>query len=37
VHPKLYADIAGDDVDPVIFDRWESDLRSIFHEVSVAE
>lgn len=37
VHPKLYADIAGDDVDPVIFDRWESDLRSIFHDVSVAE
>ena len=37
VHPKLYADIAGDDVDPVIFERWESDLRSIFHDVSVAE
>jgi uncharacterized protein (DUF302 family) len=37
VHPKLYADIAGDDVDPVIFNRWESDLRSIFHDVSLAE
>lgn len=37
VHPRLYAEIAGDNVDPVIFDRWESDLRSIFHDVSVAE
>lgn len=36
INPKLYADIAGDAVDPVIFDRWESDLRSIFHDVNVA-
>jgi uncharacterized protein (DUF302 family) len=36
INPKLYADIAGDAVDPVIFDRWESDLRSIFHDVNTA-
>lgn len=36
INPKIYAEIAGDDVDPVIFDRWESDLRSIFYDVSAA-
>jgi len=36
-HPKLYAEIAGDTVDPVIFERWESDLRSIFNDVRMAE
>jgi len=36
VNPRIYADIAGDAVDPVIFDRWESDLRSIFYDVSIA-
>jgi len=36
-HPKLYAEIAGDAVDPVIFERWASDLQSIFHDVRVAE
>lgn len=36
-HPKLYAEIAGDAVDPVIFERWTSDLQSIFHDVRVAE
>ena len=36
INPRLYADIAGDEVDPVIFDRWESDLRSIFHDVNTA-
>jgi uncharacterized protein (DUF302 family) len=36
INPKLYADIAGDAIDPVIFDRWESDLRSIFHDVNSA-
>ena len=36
-HPKLYAEIAGDAVDPVIFERWTSDLRSIFHDVRMAE
>ena len=36
INPKLYADIAGDAIDPVIFDRWESDLRSIFYDVSTA-
>lgn len=36
-NPKLYAAIAGDAVDPVIFDRWESDLRSIIHDVRTAE
>jgi len=36
-HPKLYAGIAGDAVDPVIFDRWANDLHSIFHDVRVAE
>jgi len=36
-HPSLYARIAGDRVDPVIFDRWESDLLSILHDVRMAE
>jgi uncharacterized protein (DUF302 family) len=36
-HPSLYASIAGDRVDPVIFDRWESDLLSILHDVRTAE
>jgi uncharacterized protein (DUF302 family) len=36
-NPKLYAAIAGDAVDPAIFERWESDLRSIFHDVSMSE
>jgi len=36
INPRIYAEIAGDAVDPVIFDRWESDLRSIFHDVSTA-
>ncbi len=36
-NPQLYAEIAGEAVDPVIFDRWENDLRSIFHDVSKAE
>lgn len=36
-HPSLYAGIAGDRVDPVIFDRWESDLLSIMHDVRTAE
>lgn len=37
VHPKLYATIAGDAVDPLIFERWTNDLYSIFHDVRVAE
>jgi uncharacterized protein (DUF302 family) len=36
INPRIYAEIAGDAVDPVIFDRWESDLRSIFYDVSIA-
>ena len=36
-NPRLYGDIAGDAVDPAIFERWESDLRSIFHDVSMSE
>ncbi|MDH3526718.1 MAG: DUF302 domain-containing protein [Gammaproteobacteria bacterium] len=36
-NPKLYAEIAGDAVEPAFFDRWESDLRSIFYDVSKAE
>ena len=36
INPRIYAEIAGDAVDPVIFDRWESDLRSIFYDVSMA-
>jgi len=36
-HPKLYAGIAGADVDPVIFERWTSDLQSILHDVRMAE
>lgn len=37
IHPEIYGRIAGDAVDPVFFQRWESDLRSIFHDVSTAE
>jgi len=36
INPRLYADIAGDGIDPIIFAHWESDLRSIFHDVSTA-
>ena len=36
-NPQLYAEIAGDAVDPVIFDRWENDLRSIFNDISKME
>ena len=36
-HPSLYAGIAGDRIDTVIFDRWESDLLSILHDVRTAE
>ncbi len=37
IHPDIYARIAGDAIDPVFFQRWASDLQSIFHDVSVAE
>ena len=36
LNPELFAEIAGDSVDPVIFYRWASDLRSIFHDVNTA-
>jgi len=36
-NPRLYAAIAGDSVDPAVFERWESDLRSILHDVSLSE
>jgi uncharacterized protein (DUF302 family) len=36
-NPRLYAAIAGTAVNPAIFERWESDLRSIFHDVSMSE
>jgi uncharacterized protein (DUF302 family) len=36
INPRIYGEIAGDAVDPAIFDRWESDLRSIFYDVSTA-
>ena len=36
LNPQLYAEIAGDAVDPIIFTHWESDLRSIFSDVYVA-
>jgi uncharacterized protein (DUF302 family) len=36
-HPSLYAGIAGDRLDPVIFDRWASDLESILHDVRTAQ
>jgi uncharacterized protein (DUF302 family) len=36
VNPELYAEIADGAVDPVLFKRWESDLRSIFHDVNSA-
>jgi uncharacterized protein (DUF302 family) len=37
VHPSIYADIAGSAVEPAFFERWESDLLSILHDVSVAD
>ena len=37
IHPEVYGRIAGDAVDPVFFQRWASDLQSIFHDVSTAE
>ena len=37
INPEIYARIAGDAIDPVFFQRWASDLQSIFHDVSVAE
>ena len=37
IHPAVYGRIAGDAVDPVFFERWASDLQSIFHDVSAAE
>jgi uncharacterized protein (DUF302 family) len=36
INPQRYADIAGDAIDPAIFDRWENDLRSIFRDVNAA-
>ena len=36
LNPQIYADIAGDAVDPIIFTHWESDLRSIFSDVNAA-
>ena len=36
INPKEYAAIAGEAVDPFFFDRWESDLRSIFFDVNTA-
>jgi uncharacterized protein (DUF302 family) len=37
IHPEVYARIAGDAVDPVFFQRWTSDLQSIFHDVSITQ
>lgn len=36
INPERYGIIAGGAVDPVFFKRWESDLRSIFHDVNSA-
>jgi uncharacterized protein (DUF302 family) len=36
INPRLYGDFAGTAVDPVFFDRRESDLRAIFHDVGTA-
>jgi len=36
INPLLYGEIAGGDVDPIIFTHWESDLRSIFRDVNDA-
>ncbi len=36
LNPGVYARIAGDAIDPVFFARWESDLRSILHDVTSA-
>ena len=36
LNPQLYAEIAGDAIDSIIFTHWESDLRSIFRDVNVA-
>jgi uncharacterized protein (DUF302 family) len=36
LNPRIYAEIAGDAIDPVIFERWENDLRSTFSDVGNA-
>lgn len=36
INPGVYAEIAAGAVEPVLFKRWESDLRSIFHDVNSA-
>ncbi len=36
VSPDVYAEIAGDVIDPLIFKRWDSDLHSILHDVTEA-
>jgi uncharacterized protein (DUF302 family) len=36
INPQVYGQIAGDAIDPVFFARWESDLRSIIHDVNIA-
>jgi uncharacterized protein (DUF302 family) len=36
LNPGVYARIAGGAIDPVFFARWESDLRSILHDVTSA-
>ncbi len=36
INPRVYAEIAGDRIDPVFFARWDSDLRSILHDVVTA-
>jgi uncharacterized protein (DUF302 family) len=36
INPQVYGQIAGDAIDAVFFARWESDLRSIIHDVNIA-
>jgi len=36
IKPSIYAEIAGDAVDDIVFRRWDSDLRSILAEVVAA-
>ena len=36
-HPFVYADMIDDEEDKLIFERWESDIYSVFNDFSTAE
>jgi len=36
-NPSLYADMIDDEKDKLIFQRWESDIHSVFDDIRSAE